>query len=359
MWINMNESILAVIIGGLFGTIVFVLPALIIRAVYRKIRAAKEKARLESQLEGVREEPSLLPKPASKRGAVIAFIFVSLLVIMWGLMFGFVIGVLSNLLYLVFVFPVVIGISNGSLIADAIEKIKIRKPTQVVILSILSAVAIYGMLHYGRYVGFIVQASLEISSDFSAALEDENLSVAKAFTNYLMQEETGHPGFTGYMLYKVSTGVSIGRLTRSSTFNLGPVLTVLYWLLELGIIVGLTVQKGRRVISLPFCESCGNQFGGEKHLGGTASANESFLLDLIRQKDFVGLRRLIEPNTELPSLEVYVQGCQVCGKSQSQLVVRHAFQGAKGVLQFTDATQTLLQPTESALLLSQLSFSGD
>ena len=355
----MNESILAMLIGGLIGTVVIVLPALLIRGIYRKFRAAKEKTGLESQLEEVQGELSQPSKPARKRGAVIAFIFISLLVIMWGLMFGFVIGVLSNLLYLIFVFPVVIGLSNGSLIADAVEKMKIRKPSQVVILSILSAVAIYGMLHYGRYVGFIVQASLEISSDFSAVLEDENLSMAKAFTDYLLQEETGRPGFTGYMLYKVSTGVSIGRLSRSSSVNLGPVLTMLYWLLEIGIIVGLTFQKGKRVIGLPSCESCGNRYGGEKHLGGTASANESFLLELIKQKDFAGLRKLIEPNAGLPSLEVYFQGCQVCGKSQSQLVVRHAFHGAKGVLQFTDATQTLLQPTESALLLSQLSFSGD
>lgn len=350
----MNEELFQIL---MFGIILSSMLGTILR--HRKSRLAKAKANSERQAGSAPKEPSLLPQPASKRSAVIGFIFISLLVIVWGLMFGFVIGVLSNLLYLIFVFPVVIGISNGSLIADVIEKIKIRKPTQVVILSILSAVAIYGMLHYGRYVGFIVQASLEISSDLSVALEDENLSMAKAFTDYLLQEETDHPGFTGYMLYKVSTGVSIGRLTRGSTLDLGPVLTVLYWLLELGIIAGLTIQKGRKVMSLPFCESCGNQFGVEKHLGGTASANESFLLNLIRQKDFAGLRKLIEPNAELPSLEVYFQGCQVCGKSQSQLVVRHAIHGAKGVLHFTDASQTILQPTESELLLSQLSFSGD
>jgi hypothetical protein len=216
----------------------------------------------------------------------------------------------------------------------------------------------YGMLHYGRYVGFVVSASMEISSGLSEALEDENLSVAKAFLDYALEEETGHSGFPGYLLYRASEGVSIGRLTRTSSFNLGPVLTWLYWLLEFGIILGLTVQRGRKTTRASFCEACGNRYSGERHLGGTASANESFLLELIGQKDFTGLRSLMEPNAELPSLEVYYQGCQVCGKSPSRLVVRHASQGTRG-LQFRDASQTVLHPTESALLLSQLSVSGD
>jgi hypothetical protein len=358
MWINMYESVLAIIVGGIFGTIVFVLPAFIIRSVYRKARAAK--VRLEGQAGRAQIEPSLPPRPASRLWAGIVFVVISLLVTVFGLAFGFIVGLLSNLLYLVFVFPVVIGIGNGSVIADAVKRMKIRKPSQLIILSVLSVVALYGTLHYGRYVGFVVGASLEISSsDWDAALEYENLSVAKAFLDYALEEETGQPGFPGYMLYKANEGVSIGRLARSSSVNLGPVLTRSYWLLEFGVILGLTVQKGRKVTGAPVCESCGNSYAGEKHLGGTASTNESSLLELIRQRDFTGLRTLMEPNAELPSLEVYFQGCLVCGKSPSQLVVRHASQSAKGNLQFTDASRTVLQPTESRLLLSQLSFSGD
>jgi hypothetical protein len=116
---------------------------------------------------------------------------------------------------------------------------------------------------------------------------------------------------------------------------------------------------GSMVISKPVCESCGSPYGSEKHLGSTASANESRMLDLIKQKDFIELGKLMEPSAELPSLEVYFQGCQVCGKSQSQLVVRRAFQGAKGALQFKDATQTTLQPAEGISLLKELRFSGD
>jgi cbb3-type cytochrome oxidase subunit 3 len=362
MWINMNEETL-IAITGIMLVIVFTLPFIAIPViaykVYQKHRVAREKKRLEAQAGSTQQEPTMSTKPASPRRTMIIFIGWTLVVALWGLMVGFTVGVISNLIYIVFVFPFVLGINSGKMIADLIRKAKIRKTSQLVILSLVSAIAIYGALHYGRYLGFQIRASLEISSGLSEALEEQNLSVAKALVDYALREETGHSGFLGYMLYRANEGVSIGRLSRSSSLNLGPVLTWLYWALEFAIILGLTIQKGRKLVSASFCESCGNWYGREKHLGGTASANESFLLDLIRQKDFSGLGKLIEKNAEVPSLEVYFQGCEVCGKSPSQLVVRRAFQGAKGGLQFGDASQTILQPTESSLLLSQLSFSGD
>lgn len=353
MWIDMNETSLTILIIGclISGTLGSILR-------HRKNRPTV-KVNNEIRAGNTPKEEPLTPRPVSRLRAAIGLMFISLLVIVFGLTFGFIVGVFSNLLYLVFVFPFLIGIGNGSWIVDLVEKAKIHQPAKVVLLSFLSAIAIYGMLHYGRYAGFVVGASVEISSGFSEALEAENLSVAKMFLDYALEEETGHSDFVGYMLYKANQGVSIGRLGRSSSVNLGSVLTWLYWLLEFGIILGVTIQMGKTRTGASFCEACGNWCDRERHLGGTPSMNESFLLDLIRQKDFAALRTLMEPNAELPSLEVYFRGCQVCGKSPSQLVVRRASQGAKGELQFTDASQTLLQPTESALLLSQLSTSGD
>ena len=283
----------------------------------------------------------------------------TVLAIIVGGMIGFTVGVFSHLLYIVFLFPLVMGINNGKMIVDAIQKAKIRSAPQLILLSILSAVIIYGTFHYTRYIGFQVKASMEIFSGLDEATEEENLQATKAFLDYALEEETGHSGFLGYILYEASQGAIIGRLFRSSSVNLGPVLAWLYWLIEFGIILGVTIQKGKKVMNTSFCESCGNWYGREKHLDGTSSANETVLLDLIKQKDFTGLDTLIEKNTEAPSLEVYLQGCQVCGKSQSQLLVRRAFQSAKSNLQFSDATQRILQPNESVLLLNQLSFSGD
>jgi hypothetical protein len=113
------------------------------------------------------------------------------------------------------------------------------------------------------------------------------------------------------------------------------------------------------VIGASFCEACGNWSGSEKHLGGTAPANEPALLDLIKQKDFIELGKLLEKNADLPSVEIYFKGCEVCNQSQSRLIVRRAFQGSKGGLQFIDASQTVLQPRDSTLLLNQMGSVGN
>ena len=310
-------------------------------------------------IEGIYVKQGTETQSVSQKQSIATLIVMSILGILFGLATGLGTGIFSQLIPVVFLYPIIMGIANGNMITEIIQRARIRKTSQLLVLSILMAVAMYGSYHYCRYLAFQLRASLEIFEGFSAATEAENLGVTKTFLDYALNEETGHSGFLGYILYEAKQGVSIGRLTRSSSVNLGPVLTWLYWLMELAIILGLTIQKGWKLIQVAFCESCGNRFGSEKHLGGTIAANESLVLDLVRQKDFVELQKLMEPNAELPSLEVYFQGCEVCGGSQSRLVVRHAFQGAKGALQFEDTAQASLQPAESQSLLKQLSFSGD
>ena len=328
-------------------------PILIGYKIFRKFRPSKEVTQIEKQPERKLAEPSTLPKPASAQWAVLNFIAATIICVLASSLVGMVISVFSNLMYIVFVFPLVMGLANGGLLTDGMQRMKIRKTYQLIFISVLMAVATYGTYHYGRYIGLQVQTSLQMFPGLSAATEDENLRVAKIVVDYAVEEKTGHSGFVGYMLFMAQEGVSISRFYHSSRLNLGPILTWFYWILEFGIILGITISMGKKQAGMPFCEVCGNWYGKEKHLGGTTPANESLLLDLLKQKDFIELGRLIEQNAELPSMEIYFQGCEICKKSNSFLVVRHAFRNSKGVLQFTDAAQISLQPRDSMLLLNQ------
>src|SRR5215212_5371463 len=151
MWITMNETMKA--IWGIIALLAVSLPFLALLTivaykVYRKFRPAKANAGMERQSERLEAEPTLSPKPANSRQAIIIFVGISLLVSVYGLISGFLIGIISNLIYIVFVFPFVLGINNGKLIADVVQKAKIRKLSQLVILSLLSAIMIYAALHY-------------------------------------------------------------------------------------------------------------------------------------------------------------------------------------------------------------------
>ena len=64
-------------------------------------------------------------------------------------------------------------------------------------------------------LGYRCEHRLRCSRDFHRQQKGKNLRRAKAFLDYALEEETGYSGFAGYMLYRASEGVSIGRLFRS------------------------------------------------------------------------------------------------------------------------------------------------
>jgi hypothetical protein len=343
----MNEILMLIggIIAVLTATVVIAILFASVYQAYRKIRPADE-------------------GPGNQQRPALKLIVPALLVIVWGLLVGFGAGLLGHILPFVVLYLTVMALGSGKGIAVVVRHFKLRQPSQIVILSLLSALTIYGVFHYAGYLIFQMRAANEIflqMSDIDSIRADggNRMLAARVIVDYALKEETGHSGFIGYLLYKANQGISMGRFYSSNRINLGPILTWLYWVLQFGIILAVTIYRGKNALRMPFCEACGNWYSSEKHLGGTSPANESILLELIEQKDFTALGKLMDKNAELPSLEVYFQGCTVCGKSPSQLVVRRAAQGAKGILQFTDATKTTLQPNESMTLFNQFSFSGD
>lgn len=341
-----TDSLCAVAVGFILG-LPFIALAIIIR--FKKSR--------KSQSLGKETGIAKRSKPLKQVGpvrAVFNSILATAIVALGGALIGIVTGLVSSFIYIVFLFPLVMGYAGGQVLAGAIRLARIRKTYPLILMSLLAAVAIYGTFHYGKYVSLQIGMSLEMFHGLTPALDDENFPVARAVVDYALQEETGHSGFIGYMLLRANEGISIGRFYSSRRVNLSSALTWLYWILEFGIILGVTFSMGRRLSSKPFCESCGNWYDGEKHLGGTAAANESSVLDLIRQKGFVELGELLEENAEVPSVEMYLEGCRECDKGPSRLIVRRASLDPKGRLQFTDASQTVLPPGEGAQLLDQI-----
>ncbi len=111
---------------------------------------------------------------------------------------------------------------------------------------------------------------------------------------------------------------------------------------------------GKHEAQVPICEVCGSRLGKEQHLGGTTTANETLLLDLIHRRDFVELGRLIEKNEDLPSTEIYLQKCETCEKGSFRIMVRRAFQNTRGAVQLTDISNMTLPPADSVLLSQEL-----
>ena len=289
---------------------------------------------------------------AHRLPAAITFPLALLVIAAGGTLTGLVVGGVGSICYLAFVFPIIMGVAGGKLVAAATRLAGIRNIRQIVLLAVLAALVVYGSQHYGRYLALLARTAFEYTGI-------ADLPLAKILVDLAMLEETGHPGFLGYMLLRAQDGLSIGRFYSDSGLALGPLLTWLYWAMEFAGILAIAVYMGKNQPVIPVCDSCGKPFGREKHLGGTAPANESLLLDLLRRNDVAELAQLIEKDAGLPSLELYMLRCEACSESAARLTVRRVTPGRGGSLQFSDLSKAVLPPGESGLFLKQLRFEGE
>jgi hypothetical protein len=234
---------------------------------------------------------------------------------------------------------------------------RVWQKRQVTLLFVLATLVVYGTFHYGRYSIFQLGTWLELASSEAAQSTgaEVNFKVAKVFADYALKEETGHPGFLGYMLYRAENGISIGKFYSQNRLELTGILAWLYWILEFGLILWIMDGMAKSHLRRPHCETCGRSLGREKHLGGTTPANEPLLLDLLRRQDLTGLGQLLVKDAGLPSVEVYMRKCEACGQSSSVITVRRASLGTKGVV-LDDVSKATLPPQDSMLFLQQLQF---
>lgn len=271
-----------------------------------------------------------------------------------GIVAGLTFGMIGSFIYLIFVFPVIMGSIGGYIITKSVKYTKTRNAYFVTVASVLTVIVLYVAFHYMRYIGFGAITALQAFGDFS----DKSLEAGKIVAEYALKKETGHSGFIGYMLYKAQQGVSIGRIFSSRRLNLGPIFTWVYWSVEIGVIGFITIATGKQILKKPFCEYCNSWYTGKKHIGGISINKETEILNSIKQKDFTDIGAILEENSESPSLEFYLQSCKSCDKSNSSLSIT-LVKFLNGRLVSKEISETILKPFEKKLLVEEIKFLND
>lgn len=249
-----------------------------------------------------------------------------LLSVFGGLITGLTFGVIGSFLYLIILFPIIMGITAGTIITENIKYTKVRNIYLTLLSSALTVLTLYISFHFMRYTVLSGITAFQVAGDFS----DKSLQAGKAIVEYTIKQETGYSGFPGYILFKAQQGVSIGKIYSSNKLNLGPIFTWIYWLIEIGIIGFITINAGKRVLKKPFCEFCNSWYTEKKHIGGIPATQEAEILDHIKRKDFANVGAMLAKNADSPSLELYLQYCNTCDKSDSFLKITSAkFTGGK------------------------------
>ena len=268
-----------------------------------------------------------------------------------GLITGLAFGAIGSFIYLIFLFPIIMGFIGGYIITENVKYTKTRNTHFVLLSSVLTVIILYGAFHYMRYIGLSAITALQVFGDFS----DKSLEAGKVVVEYAIEKETGYSGFIGYMLFKAQQGVSIGKIYSSNKLNLGPVVTWIYWLIEIGVIGFITINVGKQILKKPFCEFCNSWYTEKKHIGGVPAIKEIEILNLIKQKDFASVGARLEENADSPSVELYLQSCTSCDKSNSFLKIT-LVKFINGKLTFIELSEATLDHREKILLKERMRF---
>jgi hypothetical protein len=213
-------------------------------------------------------QPSLA---APAGGLVLLF----LAAILGGAAIGAVVSLFAHqVIYLVLVFPVVMGFLMGYLIARAVHAGKIRNPRVAIGFAVLAGLVVYASLWV---VDFLQYQNSIAQMDFLGRYD---------FLGFVMERAQGNENH--YIL------------------NLGPILIWIYWAVELALIVGLSILVGRRPAYDPFCEPCNRWFGAPRLMGTLGTSRSKELLELVNGGLFLKLGEELQSNPALPNLGVYM-----------------------------------------------------
>jgi len=276
-------------------------------------------------------------------GGFIGLILVSLL---GGAAIGGLAFAVSHLIYLIVLFPIVMGAIGGGLLVLVVKGGKVRSPILVFLFSILIGVVMIGTMHFlGYYIDFrnefhnaVVENGGGISAEEEAAFLDE-----------ILEEETGDKGFIGYMKLSAQEGFTITR-GSSETMIQGNGAWV-YWGAELigVIIIAAVIAVG--AARQPFNEEVGEWYPIGLIAGNVAWDSRKAFRKLLKNADYNEAAKLVNPGAgTMPYLALVVQGTPSAPQSDVVLSLKEIRLNRGKTIEATVMTG-VLSPSEVRTLL--------
>jgi hypothetical protein len=227
-------------------------------------------------------EKYYLSKKVPRRGLI--FLLLALLgaVLVGILAFGF-----AQILYIVILFPVVMGVLGGLLNLLVIGRGKVRCSLTATILGFCTGIVIFGAYLYPGY--WLYRANYlgwENNSDLQEQTANE-----EEFQRSL-RDKTGSTGFWGFLRNEANSGLMIlgsrTYLAEGSRLQIKGAGVWLNWLLELVIICSITISLARWRVFWPFSELSDRWFNRATRLG---TINQS---DVAQAQAILNEGRLVE-----------------------------------------------------------------
>ncbi len=241
-----------------------------------------------------------------------------------GLLLGCVYWLISQIIYFVFLSPLLIGALAGAFLGEAARKIRFNHFR----LALAAAITMAGIL-YVTYQG--VQAIYYQPTVFNAA---------GGFANYaawfMRQPTVIAQAFT----LRFSVPSPPGFVLGASIFELGTI----------GLVASFVVK---RAVEAPFCRYCRCWYSG-RHIGSIMDYDAPIMIEHMEQRDLYCVAQLLEPDVATNhGFDVYLSTCG-CGRSPALLTVSWLSVRQFGRPQQHDLVRVKLVPGEISIFSDRL-----
>lgn len=222
-----------------------------------------------------------------------------------------------------FLVPGIMGIAIGMVTQSLGQKIgKSRNPFLSIAIAAFCALLAWSTIHAADYLQFRGQAYSDILREFPLL----NSKEVNFFFNSWLNNVTGKKGLLGFLLLKAySSNLEISYLFSGATtpplINLTGIGLILYWVVDLGIIMTVAIGTNLEYAKKPYCEKCGAwrkisfpAFGDDSNIDEVTS--------LLSRGDILPALNLLTIKQDGNLAKLVLDYCPVCYRSDhAKLIV--------------------------------------
>lgn len=249
------------------------------------------------------------------------------------LVFGAGLGVLtffvSKLVYLVILFPILLGFACGFIAQTAVKIGKVRSPIVAAVFTVLMVLIMYGTVRMCEYLDFKQQLRTMIVEEYG----ETDQALIDEFENAVLEDETGQTGLLGFVAYEAKEGESFTRLSDtdgSSGISISGVGAYIYWFIEILIIAGIALSMVIKQARTPFCETCDRWYGGDYYFGALPMSEKETVKAAFESGVFSPITKQLHKSANLPAIGFYLNICPQCQTSDAVFTAKLLSVGSKG-----------------------------
>jgi hypothetical protein len=217
-----------------------------------------------------------------------------------GLGAGVITYFVSREVYLIILFPILLGLGVGWIMAMAVQIGKVRAPLVAGAFGVVMALILYGTYRYAEYYWrFRSDFKRQVEKTFGQKITDDEY---QRFEDITLQDEVGAKGFAGYIRLTAREGIMFTRATSSSDSGVtlkGTVL-YLYWMLEIAAIGFFAAVGAARSARKPFSEQSGEWYGKAARVGTLPAELVSTFVERVQQGQLAQAGALVTAEARTP-----------------------------------------------------------